>query len=415
MNNAQLIGPFKQIVTLENSPLKGALQDKDIAIIEDGAIILQGEKIKEVGSFDLLKKDNNHLDFIEIKHDAICIPGIIDCHTHICFAGSRARDYAMRNAGKTYLEIAKMGGGIWDTVQHTRKASKEELTEGIINRANTLLSRGITTVEVKSGYGLSIDDELKMLEAIKVANNKCTTELISTCLAAHIKPKDFDGNHKTYLEYISSNLFPILKQKSLTNRIDIFIEDEAFDIDISREYLKKAKDHGFEITIHADQFTPGGSRLAVELNALSADHLEASGEPEITVLANSDVISVALPGASIGLGCAFTPARKLLDAGASLAISSDWNPGSAPMGDLVLQAAILGTFEKLSNAELLAGITYRAAAALNLTDRGTISKDKKADFCIYDTDHYNEIFYHQGKLLPSIVFKNGKIAHSTNY
>jgi len=216
---------------------------------------------------------------------------------------------------------------------------------------------------------------------------------------------------KTYLDHIYSSLFPILKEENLTQRIDAFVEKGAFQASHSIPYFKKAKDMGFDITVHADQFSIGGSQVAIEIDAISADHLEASKNTEIKNLAKSNVIAVALPGASIGLGCNFTPARKLLDAGGALAIASDWNPGSAPMGDLLIQACILGTFEKLTNAEVLAGITTRAAKALNLLDRGTLSPGMLADFNLFATDNYNEIFYQQGRLRPSEVWKKGKLIY----
>ena len=173
-------------------------------------------------------------------------------------------------------------------------------------------------------------------------------------------------------------------------------------------YFAKAKEMGFDITVHADQFTTGGSQTAVDFKALSADHLEASRKKEITLLAQSNTIAMALPGASLGLGCNFTPARKILDQGGALAIASDHNPGSAPMGDLLTQASILGAFEKLSNGEVLAGITFRAAKALNLDDRGSLEVGKEADLVLFPTDNYQEITYHQGQLKPIRVYKNGK-------
>jgi imidazolonepropionase len=313
----------------------------------------------------------------------------------------------MRNAGKSYLEIAKAGGGIWDTVTQTRKANPEKLAQLTIQRANRHLKDGITTLEVKSGYGLSVEEELKMLRAIKQARENTHADLIPTCLAAHIPPKDFEGTHRDYLKAIAEELFPILKEEGLSNRIDAFIEDTAFSAEDIQSYFHKAKEMGFDITVHADQFHTGGSRVAVDYGAISADHLEASSAQEIALLAASDTIAVALPGASMGLGVAYTPARKLLDAGSSLAIASDWNPGSAPMGDLLMQASVLGTFEKLSNAEVLAGITCRAAAALNLNDRGQLVSGLLADIILFPTDDYREITYMQGRLKPGMAFKNG--------
>ncbi|TSE08814.1 imidazolonepropionase [Aquimarina algiphila] len=413
MKEYKLIGPITQLVSLEKSNHKGSIKDEDLMIIKEAGILIKGDKIDTIGAFSDLKNEINpsQTELIALSSKYTCIPGFIDCHTHICFSGSRARDYAMRNSGKSYLEIAKTGGGIWDTVTQTRSAKQEQLTEGVVQRANSLLKNGITTVEVKSGYGLSIEEELKMLRAIQNANNTTKADLISTCLAAHILPKDFNGNHIAYLEEISNSLFPILKSEKLTNRIDAFVEQSAFLASDIYPYFKKAKAMNFDITVHADQFTPGGSEVAIKTGAISADHLEASTQNEIDMLAKSDVISVALPGASIGLGCDFTPARKILNAGGALAIASDWNPGSAPMGDLLMQACILGTFEKLSNAELLAGITSRAAAALNLTDRGRLVPGMLADFNLFQTDHFNEIFYHQGKLTPSQVWKKGDLVY----
>lgn len=414
MKTYTLIGPITQLLPMSELPLKGALKDEDLEIIHNAGILIEGEHIHFIGVFSDLKELSKDIDLniIELTSSYVCLPGFIDAHTHICFAGSRAKDYALRNSGKTYLEIAATGGGIWDTVTSTRAATQEELTCNTIKRANKLLKKGITTIEVKSGYGLSVEEELKMLRAIKKANSHLQPDLIATCLAAHIIPKEYTNNYTTYLNKITTHLFPVLKKEKLTNRIDAFVEENAFAKAAILPYFRKAKKMRFDITVHADQFTTGGSDVAVEVNAISADHLEASTDTEIKMLANSDVIAIALPGASLGLGCAFTPARKILDAGGSLAIASDWNPGSAPMGDLVSQACILGTFQKLSNAEVLSGITYRAAAALNLTDRGKLAPGMLADFCLFPTDHFNEILYNQGKLTPTQVWKRGNVIHS---
>ncbi|MEP0710640.1 imidazolonepropionase [Algoriphagus sp.] len=406
----KLIGPITQLLTLDNLLLKGALKDEKLEILENAGILIEEERILEVGSFlELLKKAKAlNAEIIELKGDFVALPGWIDCHTHSCFGGTRARDFAMRNAGKTYLEIAEAGGGIWDTVTQTRKLTETELANRAVENANRHLSEGVTTIEVKSGYGLTVEEELKMLRAIKQADQKTTADLIPTCLAAHMKPRDFEGTNAAYLELIAQELFPILKSESLTNRIDSFIEKSAFSPEEIEPYYQKAKDQGFELTVHADQFTAGGSKVAVKYGAKSADHLEVSGEKEIELLAKSETIAVALPGASLGLGCAFTPARKILDLGGSLAIGSDWNPGSAPMGDLVTQASILATFEKLSTAEVLSALTFRSAAALDLEDRGKLKAGFLADFNLFPTENYQEILYQQGKLKPEQVWKRGK-------
>ncbi|MEH6680450.1 MAG: imidazolonepropionase [Sediminicola sp.] len=411
MDDYQLIGPFSQLLPMSGLPLKGPLSDTLLPVISNAGILVKGQYIQEIGHyFDLLPKARKlgaSIDLLDGNH--VCLPGFVDAHTHICFAGSRAKDYAQRNAGRSYLEIADSGGGIWDTVTQTRNATAEMLVHHTVNRANMHLGRGITTIEVKSGYGLSLSEELKMLRAIKEANDLVSSDLVPTCLAAHMLPRDFDGTPKEYLRQMAQYLFPILKQENLTQRMDAFIERSAFTADDIVPYFTRAQEMGFDITVHADQFSTGGSGVAIRFKALSADHLEASTQREVQALAQSNVIALALPGASVGLGCDFAPARKILDAGGALAIASDWNPGSAPMGDLLVQAALLGSFQKLTNTEVLAGITFRAASALNLQDRGTMAAGKIADMLAFPAEDHTEILYHQGSLKPDKVWKKGRL------
>ncbi|MEC5394457.1 imidazolonepropionase [Bergeyella sp. RCAD1439] len=402
----KLIGPFKQIVPLRHLPLRGKLEDEQLEVIENGGILVAEDgRIERVGAFSDLERLASDVERIE--GDKVALPAYTDCHTHICFGGNRANDFAMRNAGKSYLEIAAAGGGIWSSVQHTREASEEELLALLLPRIASLVRLGITTIEIKSGYGLNKVQELKMLRVIASAKKHTKASLISTCLAAHMKPKDFEGSPSDYLDYVLREILPEVKAEGLSDRVDIFIEKSAFQPQESLLFLQKAKAMGFEVTVHADQFTPGSSRIAVEVGARSADHLEATVAEDIAFLASSETVAVALPGASLGLGEPFTPARKLLDAGGILAIASDWNPGSAPMGNLVTQASILATYEKLSTAEVLAGMTYRAVHALGLDDRGILDAGKKADFVVYDTDNFQNVLYQQGQLWPSMVYMDG--------
>lgn len=406
----KIIGPFAQLIPMGGVPLKGALADENLEIIRHAGLVVTDGRVLKVGDFDELIKEYPQAEVEEMQGEdrrRSVFPGFVDAHTHICFAGNRARDYALRVAGKSYLEIAKAGGGIWDSVTQTRSASLEELTAGILERAERLLATGTTTIEVKSGYGLSTESELNMLRAIRSANRRTEADLISTCLAAHMKPRDFAGSEREYLEQVVQELWPRIQDEQLSDRIDIFVEESAFNAEDSRWYLEKAREWGFELTIHADQFSTDGSVLAVELGARSADHLEASTDREIALLAASDTVAVVLPGASVGLGMQFSPARKLLDGGASVAIASDWNPGSAPMGDLLTQAAILGAYEKLSLTETLAGLTFRAAAALGLSDRGRLAEGQLADFQAYPSSDYRDIFYNQGALKAQQVWKKG--------
>ncbi len=392
----QLIGPFSQILPLTGLPDKGPIRDEALQVMTGGGVLISESGV-EFGDYSTLKKAHPTARLELVEEPQVLIPGFIDAHTHICFAGNRSRDYAMRVAGKSYLDIARAGGGIWDSVTKTREATVTELAENTVARANRHLQNGVTTIEVKSGYGLDAENELKMLRAIRTAGLHTPATLIPTCLAAHMRPKDFDGDDKAYLHWIINELLPLVKAEQLADRVDIFIEETAFSVEAARAFLPKT---GMKITVHADQFSSGGSQVAVEMHALSADHLEASKEDDIRRLAASNTVAVVLPGASLGLGMHYAPARKLLNAGASVAIASDWNPGSAPMGDLLMQAAVLSAAEKLSTAEVLAALTFRAAKALGIAVPA-------ADLQAYPCKDHRDILYYQGSMKPVAVWKAG--------
>ena len=403
----RLIGPFRQLLPLRDLPARGALPDSALEVIEAGGVLVRGGRVAAIGTFEELRAQGPD-QVEELSQPYVGLPGFIDAHTHICFAGDRSGDYAARLEGKSYLEIARTGGGIWRSVTATRAATVAELTAGIVARAERHLRSGVTTIEVKSGYGLSTEAELKQLRAIRAAAPETAADLVPTCLAAHIQPRDFAGDAPAYLEYLVQDLLPQIRAEELSNRVDSFVEETAFGVSEARRYLEAARAQGFDLTVHADQFSTGGSELAVALGARSADHLEASDDRAIRRLAASDTVAVALPGASLGLGMPFAPARRLLDAGAILAIASDWNPGSAPMGDLLTQAAVLGAYEKLTAAETLAGLTVRAATALGLRDRGSLATGQLADLIAFPATDFREILYHQGQLRPGRVWKRGR-------
>lgn len=400
-----LIGPFSEILTMDGLPGKGPIEDDEFQIIKHGGIVVKDGLILEVGDFNSLKKNNYEIQ--EIEGDAAVMPGLIDSHTHLCYGGSRARDYSLRISGKTYQEILREGGGIYDTVEKTRATSSDDLFTSTLQRLNRHLSEGITTCEIKSGYGLSVDEELKILRAINKVKQNHPATIVATCLAAHVPSKEVRDPQR-YLQIIEDQLLPVLQEENLTNRIDIFVEHEAFPTRIATEFLKVVRQKGFDITVHADQFTSGGSALAIQFGALSADHLESSTDSDIQLLAMSDVVATVLPGASLGLGMNYAPARKLLDAGCRVSIATDWNPGSAPMGDLLTQAALISASEKLTTAETLSAITRRAARALNLLDRGKLIPSFKADFISFPVSDHREILYNQGKLKPDIIWINGR-------
>ena len=390
---------------MANLPERGAISDNSLEIIDDGGVVIEDGKIIEVGDFLSLSK--NDLDVREITYPCVLLPGFIDSHTHVCHYGNRSDEYAKRNSGISYQQILEEGGGIHNTMNSTSNSTDEQLTDDTLNRLKRHFQEGVLTCEVKSGYAPNLEDEVRMLRIINEIDSSNDIDLIPTCLAAHVTPKKYESSKK-YLDSIVNDLLPIIKEENLSNRVDIFIEEKAFSITEASNFLEKIK-NDFYITAHANQFTSGGLKVGVDNGAVSVDHLEVITDQEIDYLSKSDTTGVVLPGCSVGLGIPFAPARKLLDYNCKVSIASDWNPGSAPMGDLLMQASLLGSTEKLSNAEVLAGITCRAANALSLEDRGSLENGKIADMIGFKTNDFRDILYNQGKLKPSFICKRGKI------
>lgn len=397
----RVVGPFAQVVTLDGVAAKGPLRDSDLRIYENVGISIVDGKIVAIAPMKDLHGFVEH-----IPHPAVAMPGLIDAHTHLCFAGDRVQDYAKRLSGISYEEIANEGGGILDTVRKTRDASLEELTALTTARLYEASQEGITTCEIKSGYGLSVDSELKMLRAIKDAATYQTLSVVPTCLAAHTLPPEFSSAVE-YLQHLVEDLLPIVKAENLASRVDIFVDKAGFNVEDAERYLIQAQSLGFAICVHADQFSRGGAALAAKLKALSADHLELSTAEDFNALLNANVVPVVLPAATLGLGMPFPPARTILDAGLPLVIASDWNPGSAPMGSLLTAAALLGAAQKLSMAETWTAMTVRAAAALGFTDRGRIAPGLRADLALFPSSDYREILYHQGQMKPFATYVAG--------
>ena len=460
----KLIGPFTQLLTMRGLPKRGPIADNQLEIIPNGAILTKGSKIKDIGSFEQLYKefgkDSSDSATTKLTVESppadqpwVAMPGLIDAHTHLCFTGSRAKDYALRVSGASYLDILAQGGGIHDTVQATRAASTDQLVEAIRARARRHLTEGVTTIEVKTGYALDNDEEIRQLRAIHAAAIQSCNDprsesaqnvsnptqkhtpntsqshsnlipnalptLIPTSLAAHAVPEGTTA--KEYLDHLIHNLLPRLKAQNLTHRIDIFVEKEAFPAQVAQPFITAVRNLGFDLTVHAEQFTTGGVELATAAGARSADHLEVITPANIQLLAASNTVATALPGASMGLGLPFAPGRQLLDAGAILAVATDWNPGSAPMGNLLLQAAVYGASQKLTTAETLAAITTRAAQGLYLINKdsqynlsnstvepylakGILVQNAYADLIAFPTNDYREILYHQGRMIPEAIW-----------
>ncbi len=406
MTKQKIIGPFAQLLTFRHLPLAGPLADDQLEILTDGCVLVENGLIKNVGSLTMLREQAPGAALETITTPQVLLPGFVDSHTHICFAGNRSLDHALRLAGKSYLEIAKAGGGILDTVRATRAASEATLVQNLVARCQRLRQSGVTTVEVKSGYGLSLADEIKMLRAIQNAQKIIPIEIVSTCLAAHTLPPEF-AQHQKYLDFCLHDILPQVRHEKLSGRVDIFIEDGAFEPKLAQAYLKACQTLGFEITVHADQFTTGATAVACDVAALSADHLEVSRDEDFARLAQNHVVATVLPLSSLGLGLPFARARQILDVDATLAIASDWNPGSAPHGDLLTGASCLATNQKLTHAETLAGITFRAAHALGLSTRGRLQRGWRADFVAFPASDFRDILYYQGSLRPSQTWVSG--------
>lgn len=333
----------------------------------------------------------------------VVLPGFIDCHTHLVFAGSRGSEFELRSQGASYAQIMQAGGGIRNTMLATRQASKQELIDLALPRLARMLSRGVTTIEVKTGYGLSLDSELKMLEVIGELSKLQPIEISATFLGAHAFPPEFDSNREAYVEYIIQDMLPAVKQQNIAEACDVFIENGAFSVEQARRILLKAQELGLRTRVHAEQLSHfGGTLLGAELGVLSASHLEYATQKDAEALAQAGVIAELLPVAQEFLGMQeLASGRMLTDAGVKVAIATDFNPGSAMCDDLLLAARLAITRGGLSCFEALLGITHYAALALG---RAKLPED---DFCVLSTKNWVDLFYDWSVNPVQTVFKKG--------
>lgn len=381
----------------------------DLHPIRDAAIVWKGEKIEWVGNEDELPARYHE----EENYDAggkMVIPGLVDCHTHLAFGGWRADEFVKRLKGERYLEIAREGGGILSTVRATREASEEELyrkASGFLEKMGQL---GATTLECKSGYGLNLEDELKILRVYKRLSKEQNLHIVSTFMGAHTIPPEYQQDRKGYIEIIIEEMIPAVAEETLAEFCDIFVEDSAFTVDEAREILVAAKVAGLAPKVHADQLTSGGgAELAAEMEAASADHLEMISAEGITALGDAGVIGVALPLASLYTQQEPLNCRKLVDRGVNVAVATDFNPGSAPSYDLPLAMMLTCNQGGLTPAEVLKGATIYAARAIH-RDRalGSIETGKSADFVVVDAPDPNFWMYHFRPDSIRQVFVKGK-------
>ncbi len=411
-----LIHNIGQLVTPRGGPQRGSRLG-ELRIVPHAALLIRGGKIAAVGpEADLLAAYPD-----EPRHDAqgkAVVPGLVDPHTHLLWAGERAAEFEMRLQGKTYLEILQAGGGILSTVQATRRASVEALMAETRPRLLRAFAHGATTIEVKTGYGLTLTSEFKMLEAILALDDEGPWELVPTFLAAHAVPPEFRGRAEAYARLICTEMLPALKgwwQEHANGRplpfVDVFCETGAFDLEQTRCILETAKALGFPLKVHADEFDNlGGAALAASLGAASADHLVATSAADIRALAASDTVAVALPCTPFGLAeSRYTPAKAILEADGLLALATDCNPGTA-WCESMLFAMVLGCRAMgLTPAQALAAATINAAAAVGRADRiGSLEVGKQADLLILETDDYRHLAYRFGTNLVAWVVKAGR-------
>lgn len=327
--------------------------------------------------------------------ERLVIPGLVDCHTHLAFGGWRADEFSQRVRGATYLEIAASGGGIASTVAKTRAATASELEARCLGHLSEMSRLGITTIEAKSGYGLTLEHELRLLEVYRRLADG-TQRIVSTLLAAHIIPAEFRDRRTAYVELIEQEMIPRVAREGLARFCDVFVEESAFTIPEARRILTVAQRHGLAPKLHADQLTSGGgAELAAELGAASADHLEKISEAGIRALAAGGVVAVSLPFASLYLGMSPLPARRLIEAGVPVAVATDFNPGSAPSYHLPMALTLACTLQRMTPAEALRGATVVAARALRLDwEIGSLEPGKSADFAVIDAESVEHWLYH---------------------
>jgi imidazolonepropionase len=368
--------------------------DSDLGRIEDGAIVHDGKKILWVGATRSLPKKYKKVRTENLKGQKSIVPGFVDCHTHLVFAGDRAGEFARRCGGATYDEIAREGGGIAASVSATRKATKAELLRLAIERVEKARSYGVRTLEVKSGYGLEFDAEIKVLEVAKALKKKFPDMTFATTfLGAHAFPKE--KTSEQYMKILTDKMLPEVARRKLADACDIFVDAGYFNVEQARELLTRAKKHGMKIKIHADEMgNTESAALAAELGCLSADHLLKISDRGIAALAKSDTVAVLLPGTAFYLKEPHAPARKLIDQGACVALSTDFNPGTCMTLNLPAIMTIAALYLRMSRAEIFAAVTYNAAKALGLQgSKGTLTEGMDADFVALPVQRFEEIYY----------------------
>jgi imidazolonepropionase len=406
----------KQLVTLAGPPRpRVGAEMRELSIISDGAMLVLNERIERVGTRRQIEPFIGAKCTVADAGGRVVLPGFIDAHTHPVFAGTRANEFEERAEGAMYQEIAERGGGIKSTVRSTRAATLDELVQAGRRYAEWFLRTGTTTVEAKSGYGLSIEDEIKLLRAIKRLGQETDLRYVPTFLGAHDIPTEYLNRRDEYISLLIDEILPRVAQEKLAEYCDVFCEAQVFSTGESRAILSAARSQGLELRIHADQLSlSGGAKLAADLNTVTADHLEHADAEGIAALGSAGVQPVLLPGSVYALGSnRYPPAREMIEAGLAVVLATDFNPGSCPTPSMPMVFSLASTHMKMTPAESITAATTNAACSLGrVAELGSLEPRKVADFVIHDCDDYRELAYFFGIEHAWKVYTKGRLAFS---
>lgn len=407
-----LIINASELVTLagDNQKFRTGKQMRELGIIRNGCLAIKNGKIMAVGKTSEVRKKVKAENIINASGKTV-LPGFVDPHTHLVFAGSREDEFQMRVEGASYMDILKAGGGILKTVRETRKASMDELLGFGLNTLDVMLQHGTTTVEAKSGYGLTTKDELKILEVIKRLNQLHAVDLVPTFMGAHTVPAEYKNNPEEYVNLVIGEMVPLVAEKGLAEFCDVFCEKGVFTLEQSRRILATAKNHGLKLKVHADEMNPlGGAELAANMEAVSAEHLLFSSEVGLKAMAEKGVIAVLLPAAAFSLMIGrYADARKMIDYGVPVALGTDFNP-SCWVENQHLVIAFACYFMKMTPAEAITAATINAAHAIGRADEvGSLEVGKKADIIVLNVPNHFFLGYRFGVNLVDKVIKNGRL------
>ena len=384
-------------------------QMNEIEILENAYVAIGDGKFVDIGQGESYKKIINQNSKIDDADGLLVTPGLIDAHTHLVHGGSRENEFSKKISGVPYIDILKQDGGILSTVKSTRESTFEELYHKARKSLDRMLELGVTTIESKSGYGLDMDTEIKQLQVSHKLSKDHPIDLVHTFLGAHAIPVEYKGNSEKYIEILVNEIMPKIKELELAEFCDVFCEEGVFSITESELILSKAKEIGYKLKIHADEIESlGGAELSARLNCISSDHLMAASEEGIKMMAKNNVIANLLPATSFNLNKSYANARKMIDLGVPIALSSDYNPGSCPSENLqfVMQLGCIGL--KMTPYEVLNAVTINAAYAIDRQDEiGSIEVGKKADLVVFDAPNIEYLMYHFGVNHANKVYKDG--------